>query len=135
MRRAGVWSSNYNIDINSPLRSIDAILMNTHDKRQLGRMLSTFDMGAPVTIDTQDTAVFGHEDAFVTIIRYVLQVVIRGRMWCVFFATISTCSWLLCTVCGGTTLWTSTRCGWSGTQHHADVHETQNVFSCSECTP
>ena len=102
MRRAGVGSTNYNIAINSHLPSRDAILKNKHNKRQLSRMLSTFDMGAAVTIDIQDTGVFGHEDAFVTIIIYV--VVIRGRMWCVFFATIPTCSWFLCSGCGGTSL-------------------------------
>ena len=82
MRRAGVGSTNYNIAINSPLRSRDAILKNKHNKRRLRRMLSTFDMGAAVTIDTQDTAVFGHQDAFVTIIRYVLQVLIRASWHC-----------------------------------------------------
>ena len=125
MRRAGVGSTNYNIAINSPLRSRGAILKNKHNYRHMSRMLSTFDMGAAVTIDPHDTGVFGYEDAFVTITRYVLHVVIRGRMWCVFYATIPTCSWLLCSGCGGTSLWTSTICGWSGTQHQPDVHESR----------
>ena len=34
MRRAGVGSTNYKIAINSPLPSRDAILKNTHNKRQ-----------------------------------------------------------------------------------------------------
>ena len=63
MRRAGVGSTNYNIPINSLLPSRDAILKNKHNKRQLNRVLSTFVMGAAVTIDTQDTGVFGHEEA------------------------------------------------------------------------
>ena len=79
MRRAGVGSMNYNLAINSPLRSRDAILKNKHNKRQLSRVLSTFDMGAAVTIDTQDTVAFGHEEADVTIIRYVLKAVGEGK--------------------------------------------------------
>ena len=36
-------------------------------------------MGAAVTIDTQDTGVFGHEETDVTIISYVLQAVGEGK--------------------------------------------------------
>ena len=79
MRRAGVGSMNYNLAINSHLPSRDAILKNKHNKRQLSRVLSTFDMGAAVTIDTQDTGAFGHEEADVTIISYVLQAVGEGK--------------------------------------------------------
>ena len=79
MRRAGVGSMNYNLTINSPLPNRDAILKNKHNNRQLSRVLSTFDMGAAVTIDTQDTGVFGHEEADITIISYVLQAVGEGN--------------------------------------------------------
>ena len=79
MRRARVGSTNYNIAINSHLPSRDAILKNTHHKRQLSRMLSTFHMSAAVTIDTQDTGVFRHEEADVIIISYVLQAVGSGN--------------------------------------------------------
>ena len=79
MRRARVGSTNYNIAINSHLPSRDSILKNKHYKRQLSRMLSTFHMGAAVTIDTQDTGVFRHEEADVTIISYVLQAVGSGN--------------------------------------------------------
>ena len=75
LRRAGVGSTHYIIAINSPLPSRDAILRNKHNKRQFSRVLSTFDMAAAVTIDTQDKGVFGHEEADVTIIRCVLQAV------------------------------------------------------------
>ena len=77
---------NYNLAINSTLPSRDAILKNKHNKRQLSRVLSTFDMGAAVTIDTQDTGAFGHEEADVTIISYMLQAVGVGtnvvRVFC-----------------------------------------------------
>ena len=79
MRRSGVGSMNYNLAINSPLPSRDAILKNKHTKRQLSRVLSIFDMGTAVTIDTQYTGVFGHEEADVTIISYVLQAVGEGN--------------------------------------------------------
>ena len=79
MRRAGVGSTNYNIAINSPLPSRDAILKNTHNKRQLSRVLSTFDMDAAVTIDTRNPGVFRHGEADVTIISYVVQVVGDGK--------------------------------------------------------
>ena len=79
MRRAGVGSMNYNLAINSPLPSRDAIMKNKHNKRQLSQVLSTFDMGAAVTIDTQDTGAFGHEEADGTIISYVMQAVGEGK--------------------------------------------------------
>ena len=55
MRRAGEGSTSYNIPINSPLPSRDAILKIKHNMRQLSRVISTFETGAAVTIDTQDT--------------------------------------------------------------------------------
>ena len=70
---------NYNLAINSPIPSRDAILKNKHNKRHLSRVLSTFDMGAAVIIDTQDTGAFEHEAADVTIISYVLQAVGEGK--------------------------------------------------------
>ena len=80
MRRgAGVGSTNYKRAINSPLPNRDAILKNKHNKRQLSHVLSTFDMGTAVTIDTQYTGVFGHEEADVTIISYVLQALGEGN--------------------------------------------------------
>ena len=78
MRRAGVVSTNYNIPNNSPLPNRDTFLKNKHKTLQLCRVFSTFDMSAAVTIDTQDTGVFGHEEVGVTIISYVLQVVGEG---------------------------------------------------------
>ena len=111
---AGVGSTNYNIAGNSLLISSGAILKNKHNMRQLSRVLSTFDMGADVTIDTQDTGVFGHEEPDVTIISYVLQAVGEEIMWCECLATIPKCSCFLCTECGGTSLLAIVRCRRSG---------------------
>ena len=79
MRCAGVGSTNYTITINSPLPSRDAILKNKLNKRQLSWVLSTFDICAAVTTDTHDIGVFGHEEADVTLISYVLQAVGEGK--------------------------------------------------------
>ena len=79
MRRAGVVSTNYNIHINSTLPNSDIFLKHKHKTLQLSRVFSTFDISAAVTIDTQDTGVFGHEEVGVTIISYVLQVVGEGK--------------------------------------------------------
>ena len=54
MWRAGVGYTNYSIAINNPLPSA-------------------------VTIDTHDTVMFGHEEAEVTIISYVMQAVGEGK--------------------------------------------------------
>ena len=79
MRRAGVVSTNYNIPINSTLPNSDTYLKNKHKTLELSRVFSTFDISAAVTIDTQDTGVFGHEEVGVIIISYVLQAVGEGK--------------------------------------------------------
>ena len=55
MRRAGEGSTSYNIPINSPPPSRDAILKNKHNMLQLSGVISTFETDAAVTIDTHDT--------------------------------------------------------------------------------
>ena len=78
-QRTGLGSTNYNIAINSPLPNRGAITKNNNNKRQMIRVLITFDVSAAVTIDTQDTGVFGHEEADVSIISYLLQAVDEGK--------------------------------------------------------
>ena len=139
MRRGGVGSTNYNIAINSPLPSRDAILKNKHNKRQLSRVLSTFNMSGAVMIDTRNPGVFGHGEADVTIISYVLQAVSEEIMWCVCSATIPTCLCFLCSGCGGTSLWTIAR--WSAgmerysTSTRRALNYAPNAFCCLECMP
>ena len=67
------------IPINSTLPNSDTFLKNKHKTLQLSRVFGTFDISAAVTIDTQDTGVFGHEEMGVTIISYVLQAVGEGN--------------------------------------------------------
>ena len=101
---------NYNLAINSPIPSRDAILKNKHNKRQLSRVLSTFDMGAAVIIDTQDTGRSDMKRRMSPSSATCCRQSVRERMWCVCFATILTCSCFLCSGCGGTSLWTRARC-------------------------
>ena len=82
MWRAGEGSTNYNIAINCPFPSA-------------------------VTIDTQDTRVFGHEEAYVTIISYMMQAVGKGKLRVLCDDTDVSC--FLCSGCGGTSLWASAR--------------------------
>ena len=67
------------IPINSTLPNSDTFLKNKHKTLQLSRVFGIFDISAAVTIDTQDTGVFGHEEMGVTIISYVLQAVGEGN--------------------------------------------------------
>ena len=112
MPRAGVGSTNYNIAINSPLPNRDAILKNKHNKRQLRRVLNTFDMSAAVTIPRRQGCLDTRRPMSPSSATYCRQSMME-RMWCVCFETIPTCSCFLCSGCRGTSLWTSARCRWS----------------------
>ena len=70
-------------------------------------------MSSAVTIATQDTEVFGHEEADVTIISYVLQAVGEGNNMVCVLCDDTDVFVLLCSGCGGTSLLTSARCRWS----------------------
>ena len=53
MRRAGEVSTNYNLTASSPLPNRDAILKNKHNKWELSRGLSSFNLGPDVTMDSR----------------------------------------------------------------------------------
>ena len=72
-RRAGVGSTSFNLAMSSPLPSREAVMKNKHNKRGLSRLLCTFNMGCGVTVDSIDDGVFGHDEADITIISYMLQ--------------------------------------------------------------
>ena len=59
--------------MNSPLPSREAVMKNKHNKRGLSRLLCTFTLGCGVTVDSIDDGVFGHDEADITIISYMLQ--------------------------------------------------------------
>jgi hypothetical protein len=62
-RRAGVVSTTFNLDLNSPLPSREAIMKNKHNKRVMSRLLSTFNLGKDMSVETRDEGVFLHDEA------------------------------------------------------------------------
>ena len=77
-RGGGEGSTDYNLTINSPLPSRDAILKNKH-KLELSRILSTLDMDADMAIDSRYNGGFEHEEADVTMISHLLQAAESGK--------------------------------------------------------
>jgi hypothetical protein len=73
VRRAGIGSINYELTVNTPLPRREAIMRNKHNKRQLAKVLSTFNFGKDVTIDSHSDGIFGHDEADITMISYLLQ--------------------------------------------------------------
>ena len=65
--------------MNSPLPSREAVMKNKHNKRGFSRLLCTFNLGCGVTVDSIDDGVFGHDEADITIISYMLQAADDGR--------------------------------------------------------
>ena len=79
-RRAGVGSTAFNLDLNSPLPSCEAVTKNKHNKRGLSRLISTFNLGCEVAVESRDDGVFLRDDANITIISYVFQAADAGRL-------------------------------------------------------
>ena len=48
-------------------------MKNKHNKRGLSRLLCTSNLGCGLTVDSIDDGVFGHDEADITIISYMLQ--------------------------------------------------------------
>ena len=65
--------------MNSPIPSREAVMKNKHNKRGLSRLLCTFNLGCGVAVDSIDDGVFGHDEADITIISYMLQAANDGR--------------------------------------------------------
>lgn len=62
-RRAGLGSISYDLTINTPLPSRDAIMRNKHNKLQLSKLLSTYSFGDGVTVESSSDGVFAHDEA------------------------------------------------------------------------
>ena len=77
-RRAGVGSTTFNPAMNSPLPSREAVMKNKHKTRGFSCLLCTFNLESGVTVDSIDYGVFGHDEADITIISYMLQAVDDG---------------------------------------------------------
>ena len=78
-RRAGVGSNTFNLDLNSPLPSREAVMKNKHNKRGLSRLLSTFNLGCGVSVESRDDGVFLHDEPDITSISYLFQAADAGR--------------------------------------------------------
>ena len=63
IRRAGEGSINYNLTINSPLPSRDAIMKSKHNKRQLSNVISSFDFGPKVKLESSSDSAYSHGEA------------------------------------------------------------------------
>ena len=79
MRRAGEVVIDYELSITSPLPKRDAILKSKNNKRRLASMLSTFNVGENVTMETLNDGVFGHDEADITMVSYVLEAANFGK--------------------------------------------------------
>ena len=79
MRRASEVVIDYELSITSHLPKRDAITKSKNNKRRLASVLSTFNLGENTTLETQDDGTFGHDEADVTMISYVLQAASCGQ--------------------------------------------------------
>ncbi len=79
MQHAGEVVIDYELSITSPLPKRDAILKSKRNKRRLASVLCTFSLEDTVTMETHDDGAFGHDEADVTMISYVLQAANHGR--------------------------------------------------------
>jgi len=73
MRRAGEVIIDYELSITSSLPKRDAILKSKNNKRKLASVLHTFSLGESYRMDTADDGAFGHDEADITMISYVLE--------------------------------------------------------------
>lgn len=78
MRRAGLGSINYDLTINTPLPKRDAIMRNKHNKLQLSKVLSTYNFGEDVTVESHSDGIFAHDEADITMISYLLMAAKSG---------------------------------------------------------
>ena len=78
MRRAGLGSINYDLTINTPLPKRDAIMRNKHNKLQLSKVLSTYNFGEDVSVESRSDGIFAHDEADITMISYLLMAAKSG---------------------------------------------------------
>ena len=78
-RRAGVGSTTFNRDLNSPLPSREEVMRNKHNKHGLSRFLNMFNLGCEVSVESKDDGVFLHDEPDITIISYLFQAADAGH--------------------------------------------------------
>ena len=72
-RRAGVGSTEFNLNLNTPLSGRDHVMKNGDNKRQLSRLLCTFDLGRNVHMIGRADSSVTHDEADITIISYMIR--------------------------------------------------------------
>ena len=82
IRRAGEGAVNYNITTSSKLLCRDAIMKskaNKKDKKAFVRVLSAFKLGNNVTMVGREESMYSHDEAYITVISYILEAVKNGK--------------------------------------------------------
>ena len=79
-RRAGIGSTTFNLAMNIPLPSREAVMKNKHNKRWPLPSSRYVQSEVWVTVDSIDDGVFGHDEADITIISYMLRIADDGSM-------------------------------------------------------
>ena len=80
MRWAGEESINYNLTINSPFPSRDAIMKIKYNKGQLSHVISSFHFGRKVKLESSSDGAYSHDEADVTMVASLLKEAGHGRV-------------------------------------------------------
>ena len=68
----------YDLSVTSPLPKRDTVMMSKN-KKHLASVLGSFNYGENITVETNEDGAFGHDEADVTMISYVLEAVSCGK--------------------------------------------------------
>ena len=77
-RRAGVGSTEFNLNLNTPLSGRDHVMKNSDNKIHLSRLLCTFDLGRNIHMNGRADSFATHDEADITIISYMLRAAAAG---------------------------------------------------------
>ena len=99
-RRAGVGSTEFNLNLNTPLSGRDHVMKNSDNKRQLSRLLCTFDLGRNIHMIGRADSFVTHDEADITIISYMLRPQQQERVPSVSCVMIAMYSYWQSTGCG-----------------------------------
>lgn len=79
LRRGGDHVIEYDLALTSPLPKRDVVMKCKRNKRALASILTSFNWGPNITLDSQDEGLFHHEEADVTMVSYVLEAAKKGH--------------------------------------------------------
>ena len=77
-RRAGESSTEYQLSLTTPLPSRDKVMKNKTNKRRLGELLCTHNIGDHIEMVSRADSVVTHDEADVSLISYMLDAARRG---------------------------------------------------------